>query len=131
MALCNFYNSYNTRSAQEKGEKFDFIFGDLTDTPVMTSPPSSSSPSSSSDWQLVERAARLAARLLSREGGRYMTHCNGRSATAALRRFEAMAAALETGDEGLEIRVRRRDSFVPSFMETWVFYELRLLRKKS
>ncbi len=94
----------------------------------MTSPSSSSS--FSSDWQLVDRAAWLAVQLLSCKGGHYMTHYNGYLATAALRRFEAMAAALETEDEGFEIRIRRRDSFVPSFMEIWDFYELRLQKKK-
>ena len=46
-----------------------------------------------------------------------MTHCQGKSAVSALNSYENMAAEIGMG-------TLRRESFVPSFMEVWVFYEL-------
>ena len=62
---------------------------------------------------------------LLRPGGRYMTHCQGKSAVNAVNNYEKMAD--EIGMDSL-----RRESFVPSFMEVWVFYELtKKLDKKN
>lgn len=51
-----------------------------------------------------------------------MTHCQGKSAVSAVNNYEKMAAEL-----GMDIL--RRESFVPSFMEVWVFYELTKKRR--
>ena len=54
---------------------------------------------------------------LLKPGGRYMTHCQGKSVVNAINNYEKMAA-----DIGLDSL--RRESFVTSLMEVWVFYEL-------
>ncbi len=108
------------------GTKFDFIFGDLTDTPIDATRSDSnngggivnanSNPDNVS-WTFLGQILRQSLSVLEPRNGRYMTHCNGKSVTKALANFETMVTAL-----GLDYA--RRESFVPSFMETWVFYEL-------
>ena len=64
-----------------------------------------------------------ALELLEPENGRYLTHCNGRSVSACLLAYEEMLCGLR-GGKG--VRFTQRESFVSSFMEKWVFYELKL-----
>ncbi len=96
---------------KEKGDKFDFIFGDLTDTPVLDD----------DDDKAFSRAVlENALGLLKPSGGRYLTHCNGKNAPEALEAFERLV------DERFAGMTRTRyEAFVPSFMEIWVFYELK------
>jgi len=111
-------------SAAKSGEAFDVIFGDLTDVPV----------GADSLWSLLHTLLSSALRVLRPDCGRFLAHCNGASASAALARFEEALKELrveKAGDidkpQSRRVDVKRRDSFVPSFMERWVFYELSLV----
>lgn len=106
-------------------QRFDFIFGDLTDTPIQVDESGDKCDANSNPdnvtWTFIKEILASSIRLL-KPGGRYMTHCQGKSAVSAVNNYEKMAAEL-----GMDIL--RRESFVPSFMEVWVFYELTKKRR--
>ena len=52
-------------------------------------------------------------------GGKYMTHCNGKNSQHALSVFESQVKKL-----GYPLDVTTSEAYVPSFQETWVFYQL-------
>lgn len=54
---------------------------------------------------------------------RYLTHCNGKSVSDCLRAYEAMLRGLRV-EGSKEVEFQQRESFVSSFMEKWIFYEL-------
>merc|ERR1711884_589994 len=96
-------------------ERFDFIFGDLTDTPIQIDDSRDKCDANSNPdnvtWTFIKEILASSIRLL-KPGGRYMTHCQGKSAVSAINNYERMAAKM-----GMDIL--RRESFVPSFMEVW------------
>ena len=65
---------------------------------------------------IIDRALNL----LEPKSGVYMTHCNGKSVPSTLKSYEDMIKSLRDGNVGF----KKRESFVSSFMEIWVFYEL-------
>ncbi|CAB4054245.1 SMS [Lepeophtheirus salmonis] len=98
---------------------YDFIFGDLTDTPV----PSSSNMNEIGiddkfKWDLICSALSKSIRLLKPAEGKYLTHCNGKSVPLALKTFENLVT------QKFNCSYERKETFVPSFMEIWVFYEV-------
>lgn len=100
---------------QESGKKFDFVFGDLTDTPV-----SDAEKNSNDTWLFLKEILDLGTSVMKPECGRYMTHCNGKSAFKTVERYENGLRELKNG----ELQFKKREKFVNSFMEVWVFYEL-------
>jgi len=97
----------NTYKAE--GRKFDVIFGDLTDIPVHEG---------GETWDFV-RAILFQSLSILPVGGRYLTHCNGMNATNSLALFENLLNSL-----GIPLEFTTTKAFVPSFMETWVFYQV-------
>jgi len=93
----------------EEGKQFDFIFGDLTDIPVHNE---------GSTWEFVRSILKLSLSLLP-VGGKYMTHCNGKNSAEALDVFEN-----EVKKIGYPLEIVRSEAYVPSFLETWVFFQL-------
>jgi spermine synthase len=52
--------------------------------------------------------------------GKYMTHGNGSSSPAALKMYEDVLGELD-----VVVQFNRTHAFVPSFMEDWVFYQIK------
>ncbi len=52
--------------------------------------------------------------------GKYMTHCNGANVPESIAAYEAMLRTLARGRCTFE----RGSRFVPSFMETWMYYRI-------
>ncbi len=71
-------------------------------------------------WASVRQAIDLGVRLIKPQSGRYLTHCIGKNATAAIEEFEAMLA--EVGDN--KCKFSSSESYVKSFCETWAFYQI-------
>jgi len=94
----------------EEKKTFDVIFGDLTDIPVHSR--------DTQTWAFVRKVIRSSLLLLP-VGGKYLTHCNGKSASSSLSMFEKMVPEL-----GVPVDVASTEVYVPSFQEKWVFYQL-------
>lgn len=105
------------------GTRFDFVFGDLTDTPVHHEDQATDLATSDPTWSFLRAIIGRGLELIKPESGRYLTHCNGKSVPACLEKYEEMIAAIDPA-----VNFRKRESFVSSFMEIWVFYELRYFK---
>jgi spermine synthase len=99
-------------SGQTSGKQFDYVFGDLTDIPVTTSA------GNKSLWDFLKSVVSQGVQLVRPGTGKYMTHCNGKNASAAVDAFEKMLSSLP------QCEFQRREDFVPSFVETWIFYRV-------
>lgn len=93
------------------GKKVDFVFGDLTDIPVSTSPQGEA-------WDFIRLILNKAMQVL-KPKGMYMTHGNGASSPQSLKMFEEQLNNLKVPVEFTTDR-----AFVPSFLEDWVFYQV-------
>lgn len=99
------------------GCKFDYVFGDLTDTPTAGH--------GDDDWNFLKRTLTLGVQLLKPGSGIYMTHCNGKSVAGIVAEYEQFLRSLRIPDDpSLRPKFTRSESFVPSFREVWVFYQL-------
>jgi hypothetical protein len=61
-----------------------------------------------------------------------MTHCNGKSVSGVLDKYESILDNLRISlpdSEELRCSYKRSESFVASFLEVWVFYKLRMVSK--
>jgi hypothetical protein len=72
----------------------------------------------------------MGVRLIRPHTGQYMTHCNGKSVSGVLDKYESILDDLrishpESGE--LRCSYTRSESFVASFLEVWVFYKLRMI----
>merc|ERR1719250_135157 len=97
------------KTFKEEKTQFDVIFGDLTDIPVHQG---------DSTWAWVRSILKLALSLLP-IGGKYYTHCNGVNSLHAVQYFENLLSNI-----GVPIEIERTETFVPSFCEKWVFFQL-------
>jgi len=95
------------------GKKFDVIFGDLTDIPIKTAPEGET-------WDFVLKIIQLSFSILNK-GGVYMTHATGAASKDNLKTFETAVI----GRLGRPVSFTTSESHVPSFMEKWVFYQIR------
>lgn len=102
------------KDCQASEKKFDYIFGDLTDTPVSTGPRDSDL------WQFLKLIMEMAVLLIKPNTGKYMTHCTGINVQSALQDYEKVLGELAGG----KCRFNQTTNFVNSFMETWVFYQI-------
>uniref|UniRef100_A0A8D9B9T3 Spermine synthase n=2 Tax=Cacopsylla melanoneura TaxID=428564 RepID=A0A8D9B9T3_9HEMI len=93
------------------GTKVDYVFGDLTDIPVSTTP-------QGEVWDFIRLILNTSFQVL-KSDGKYMTHGNGISSPASLKMFEEQLNNLNTPVEFSTDR-----AFVPSFLEDWVFYQV-------
>ncbi|KAK4878129.1 hypothetical protein RN001_010635 [Aquatica leii] len=94
----------------KEGQTFDYIFGDLTDVPITET---------SETWNFVKNYLELSFKIL-KPSGKFMTHGNGACCKTALQRFETYLSTLKPS-----LVVDKCQSFIPSFMEFWVFYAIR------
>jgi len=95
-------------------KKFDYIFGDLTDTPVSTGP------RDADVWQFLKTILEMGVNLVKPNTGKYLTHCTGLNVQSAINDYEKVLKELAGG----KCTFTQSTSFVNSFMETWVFYQI-------
>ena len=112
------------------------IFGDLTDVPVDSDCDDQAFKAHSvfsphqQAWNFIEKVLGMAFSILKPHTGRYYTHCNGRSVPIILKKYEDMLDnfnVMKKNDENhYKVIWTKSETFVPSFMEVWVFYQIRL-----
>ena len=106
--------------AKSQGLKFDFIFGDLTDTPV-----NMDDENELDLIQFLKKIVGLGMDLLVPNTGKYMTHYNGKSVSNLISKYEDILMDLRVNDDpDLKPHFTRSESFVPSFQEIWIFYQI-------
>jgi len=104
-----------------RGEKFDFIFGDLTDTPVDPD----ESGASADIVKFLRYIVGLGMNLLVPETGKYMTHYNGKSVSDLIGKYEDILRTLTVdSDPDLKPHFTQTERFVPSFQEVWIYYQI-------
>lgn len=99
-----------------EGRKFDFVFNDLTDIPL-----SSEKTEVGRDlWNFVKKILNKSFKCL-KSDGYYMNHAVGTSCVSALNAYEKVLNELP-----FKVNFTRSTRWVPSFLENWVFYQVRL-----
>ncbi|KAF5284611.1 hypothetical protein FQA39_LY16969 [Lamprigera yunnana] len=99
----------------KEGQKFDYIFGDLTDVPITET---------SETWNFVKKYLELSFKVL-KPTGKFMTHGCGACCTSALQRFESYISSLKPS-----LAINKCQAFIPSFMEFWVFYQINFTKQE-
>ncbi|GIY31601.1 spermine synthase [Caerostris darwini] len=94
------------------GKTFDVIINDLTDIPIATSPQGEM-------WDFVRKIINKSLAIL-RNDGSYLNHALGESCVESLKTYENLLSALP-----VKVSFERHSAYVPSFMENWVFYEIK------
>lgn len=94
-----------------EGRKFDYVFGDLTDVPVTSTP-------QKEIWNFIRLIINTSIKIL-KPNGKYMTHCCGVACPGAVKTFEEQ---LTSAEEKLEWSTAT--AFIPSFLEDWLFYQV-------
>lgn len=83
-------------------------------------------------WDFIEKVLQMALPLLKPVTGRYYTHCNGKSVPTLLQKYEDMldkfvVTKCTANNQRFKLKWTKTESFVPSFMEIWVFYQVMLI----
>lgn len=92
--------------------KFDVVVNDLTDIPI--------EPQQQGElWDFIKNILKLSLQVLNPDG-RYLNHATGENATSPLETYESVLRSLPT-----TVTFQSHKAYVPSFMEDWVFYEVR------
>ena len=99
---------------QAKGKQFDYIMGDLTDTPISTKPRDEDL------WNFLSTILDLAMKVLKPVTGRYLTHCNGVNVPESIKAYENVLSKICGG----KCSFTKTKCYVKSFFETWVFYQI-------
>lgn len=112
------------RQSIADGKRFDVIFNDLTDIPVTKRRESltafdSSAVQKDNPWHFIEVIFNLSLDCLA-PGGLYMNHATGKGNTKAVLAYEEFLAESRT-----QVDYEKREAYVPSFMEVWLFYTIR------
>jgi len=102
------------KDCQAKGRTFDYIFGDLTDTPITTKPRDQDC------WVFLSNILEQGMSVLKPITGKYLTHCNGVNVPQSIHAYENVLAKICNG----KVFYSKTKSYVKSFFETWVFYQL-------
>uniref|UniRef100_A0A1B6DKE3 PABS domain-containing protein n=2 Tax=Clastoptera arizonana TaxID=38151 RepID=A0A1B6DKE3_9HEMI len=96
----------------KEGKKVDYVFGDLTDIPVSNSP-------HGEVWDFIRLILNKSMQVL-KPTGKFMTHGNGAASPGPLRMFEEQLNNLI-----IPVEFKTETAFVPSFLEEWVFYQIK------
>ncbi|XP_022661400.1 spermine synthase-like [Varroa jacobsoni] len=107
---------YMDKYANE-GRKFDAIFGDLTDVPIVTG--ENGNEQQHEQWQFLSKVVNDSLKLL-KVGGVFQNHATGKGCGNALETYENFLKTLK------DTHFTKRSRFVPSFLEDWVFYSVYL-----
>lgn len=94
------------------GKTFDYVINDLTDIPVAVS-------LHDSDWEFVREILNLTLQVLKPEGKFYAQGTNGATRKKQIQQYEEQLLNL-----CYPVEFRREFAFVPSFEESWTFYEV-------
>lgn len=97
-----------------EGRTFDIVFNDLTDIPISTEP-------QGEHWDFVKKIVVMGLQVLKCEG-RFLNHAIGVSCPSALETYEELLMKLP-----IKVEFSKHSEHVPSFMEDWVFYEVKKL----
>jgi spermine synthase len=97
------------------GKKFDYVFGDLTDIPISDTP-------TGEIWDFIRTILDKSFQVL-KPDGTFLTHGNGASCPESLAMYEDQLKKLQSPVEFL-----RDTAFVPSFMEDWIFYQVKFAK---
>ncbi|XP_025993705.1 spermine synthase isoform X3 [Solenopsis invicta] len=97
----------------EEGRQFDYVFGDLTDIPISTTPHGDA-------WDFIRLILNSSMKVL-KSTGKYMTHGNGASCPESLKMYEEVLSQL-----CVPVTFTKDRAFVPSFFEDWIFYQVSL-----
>ncbi|XP_044008280.1 spermine synthase isoform X2 [Aphidius gifuensis] len=95
----------------DEGRQFDYVFGDLTDIPICTTPQSEA-------WDFIRLILNSSMKVL-KPSGKYMTHGNGTSCSESLKTYEKVLNELS-----VPVKFEKDNAFIPSFFEDWVFYQV-------
>ncbi|XP_063975287.1 spermine synthase isoform X1 [Diachasmimorpha longicaudata] len=95
----------------DEGRQFDYVFGDLTDIPISTTPHGDA-------WDFIRLILNSSMKVL-KPSGKYMTHGNGASCPESLSMFENVLSELS-----VPVVFTKDSAFVPSFFEVWIFYQV-------
>lgn len=101
-----------------EGKKFDYVFGDLTDIPISTTP-------TGEIWDFIRTILDASFKVLKPDTGKYMTHGNGVGCPESLRMYEEQLEKLQPA-----VQFEQTKAFVPSFMEDWVFYQVTVKKQE-
>ncbi|XP_014467621.1 PREDICTED: spermine synthase isoform X2 [Dinoponera quadriceps] len=94
-----------------EGRRFDYVFGDLTDIPISTTPHGDA-------WDFIRLILNSSMKVL-KPTGKYMTHGNGASCPESLKMYEDVLSQL-----CVPVTFTKDRAFVPSFFEDWIFYQV-------
>ncbi|XP_054715597.1 spermine synthase-like [Uloborus diversus] len=97
---------------KDEGRSFDIIINDLTDIPIATSPQGEL-------WDFVKKIVNMSLAVLRRDGS-YLNHALGESCFEPLKTYENVLLSLP-----VKVQFEKHAAYVPSFMENWVFYEVK------
>uniref|UniRef100_A0A1B6IFN9 PABS domain-containing protein n=1 Tax=Homalodisca liturata TaxID=320908 RepID=A0A1B6IFN9_9HEMI len=100
-----------------EGKTVDYVFGDLTDIPVSTSP-------QGEVWDFIRLILNKAMQVL-KPTGKYMTHGNGTGNQTSLAMYENQLRNLK-----IPVEFTKDKAFIPSFLEDWVFYQVSPMKLK-
>ncbi|KAG8307182.1 spermine synthase-like [Homalodisca vitripennis] len=100
-----------------EGKTVDYVFGDLTDIPVSTSP-------QGEVWDFIRLILNKAMQVL-KPTGKYMTHGNGAGSQTSLAMYENQLRNLK-----IPVEFTKDKAFIPSFLEDWVFYQVSPMKLK-
>ena len=86
-------------------------------------------------WNFIEKVLQMALPLLKPVTGRFYTHCNGKSVPTLLQKYEDMldkfVVTKTANKQRFKLKWTQTETFVPSFMEVWVFYQVQLVPCES
>lgn len=111
------------RKSFQDGKKYDVIFNDLTDIPLAGREESltafdPSCTQKDNPWHFIEAIFNLSLDCLAKDG-LYMSHTTGKGNVKSLEEWEKFLNESKT-----KVEFKKRSSYVPSFMEIWVFYSI-------
>uniref|UniRef100_T1IY40 PABS domain-containing protein n=1 Tax=Strigamia maritima TaxID=126957 RepID=T1IY40_STRMM len=90
---------------------FDYVFGDLTDIPITPTP-------HGEFWDFMREVLELTLQILA-PNGKYLTHGTGLNSVHPQKMYEE-----ELRQRSVPVRFNKFSAHIPSFLETWVFYEI-------
>ena len=81
-------------------------------------------------WNFLNYILKLGVQLIKPNSGKYLTHYNGKSVPKMISQYESMLRNLKVQDQpNLECTFTQSESFVPSFQEIWIFYQISMMTK--
>ena len=81
-------------------------------------------------WNFLKYVLNLAVQLIKPNTGKYLTHFNGKSVPMMISDYEDILNSLSVpAEQNFKCTHTRSESFVPSFQEVWLFYQISMLHE--